>query len=97
MYIENSRVVGYIYKTRYGKEFYGETLEEAERVFESWINSNTQYRGVSMYEKHCGCSLYYVTENGNKYWCNGLTSWYRVNENGCIESIDRTEVKYKRN
>ena len=90
MIIEGSKVIGYMYDTEY-EQFFGNSREEAERKFESWINSNTRYRGISMYAKHKGYHFYHITENGKRYSVRGCTV-YRVDEYRNIWEVDSKEV-----
>lgn len=93
MIIENSKVVGYLFDTGY-EQFYGSSRGEAERKFEAWINSNTPYRGITMYAKHKGYYLYYVTENGNRYSQNGYR-WYKVDEYRNIWEVDPKDIIFE--
>ena len=90
MIIEGSKVIGYMYDTEY-EQFFGSSREEAERKFEAWINSNTQYRGICMYAKHKGYHFYYITENGKRYSLNGYT-WSRVDEYRNVWKVDSKEI-----
>ena len=92
MIIEGSKVVKYIYDTGY-QQFSGSSWEEAERKFESWINSNTPYRGLNMYAKHKGYYSIYETENGKRYTYSGITL-YRIDEHYNIYNVDKNNIQY---